>query len=496
MPDPEPVTDAGNSGVARGAGTSLSRLLVGGSAWSLASRFGQSFIMLAGTMVLARLLAPADFGVMAISTSLCLLMLVIAEGFIDFPLLRSDNLTENRLQSLLWAGLGMMVVLALISALLAPLVEQAFGFAGLAGVIRASGIIFLTQAVMVAGRALLRRQHRFRETGLLVVASALVYVATAAALALADWGVWSLVIGQIASSAALALLLARAAGLSLRWPHRFDLSGVLRTGGLGLMARVLAWVWASLDTIAVGLAASASATGFYSRAYNLSTQVKEPFAALDHPVRQALSASRSRAIGYETVFRESSRVILVLATQASVAVAVMSGFIVSIILGPQWTAAAPVLAILALGIPARIANNLLDGDAVVDGDMSRMVTRHLLLAVAIGVSAVLTAPLGIEAVATAVVASLYLPVLVQVSPRSGLKGTWRAITLIMPALASGAVTYAVFTVMKPVAKANLFGEGAILIGAALGVTIITISATCPVFVRSALQAAGLRRREK
>lgn len=494
MTDPDPLPEAGERSLARGTTNSISRLLLSGSAWSLISRFGQTFVMLAGTMVLARVLAPADFGVMAISASLCLLMLVIAEGFIDFPLLRKDDLTENRLQSLLWTGLGLMAVMALVAALVAPLLEKAFGFEGLAGVVQASGVMFLTQAVMVAGRALLRRQHRFRDTGALVVVSALVYVSTAITLALTGWGVWSLALGQIASSAALALMFARAAGLSLRWPERFDLRGVLRTGGLGLLARLLAWVWAAIDTIAVGLASSASATGFYSRAYNLSTQVKEPFASLDHPVRQALSASRSSGIGYEPVFRESSRVILTMATQAAVAAAVMSHVIVAIILGPQWADAAPVFAVLALGIPARIANNLLDGDAVVDGDMSRMVTRHFLLAVAIGISAFLSAPAGIEAVALAVVVALYVPVFVQVSPGSGLKGTWRATHMVAPAFASGLATYALFAFAKPLAKGHMFGEGAILIGVVMSVTIIFISASCPVFVNLALRATGLRRR--
>lgn len=486
------MPESGERSLSRGTTNSISRLLLNGSAWSLVSRFGQTFVMLAGTMVLARVLAPADFGLIAISASLCLLMLVIAEGLIDFPLLRADDLTENRLQSLLWTGLGLMAVLAMVAALAAPLLERAFAFDGLTGVVRASGVIFLTQAIMVAARAMLRREHRFRDTGILVVLSALVYVSTAIALALAGWGVWSLVLGQIASSAALALMLARAAGLSLRWPQRFDLHGVLRTGGLGLVARLLAWVWASVDTVAVGLASSASATGLYSRAYNLSTQVKEPFASLDHPVRQALSVSRSSEIGYETVFRESSRVILTLATQAAVAAAAMSHVIVSILLGAQWAEAAPVFALLALGIPARIANNLLDGDAVVDGDMSRMVTRHFLLAMGIGSAAFLSAPHGIGVVALAVVAALYAPVFIQLSPRTGLKGTLRATQLVLPPFASGLATSALFAIAKPLANGHLFGEGAILIAITIGVTAATLYASCPVFVRMGLQAAGLR----
>ena len=476
----------------RGASTSVSRLLLSGGAWSLASRFGQSFVMLGGTVILARLLAPSDFGVVAISTSLCVLMLVVAEGFIDFPMLRKRDMSDGQLRSLVWAGLGLMTLMALLFALAAPLIERLFAFPGLADAIRLSGAVFVTQAVMVAGRAMLRRQHRFRETGMLVVVSALVYVGTAIGLALTGWAALSLVIGQIASSAVLALLLARAAGLSLRWPERFDLSDLLHMGGMGLASRGLAWFWSAIDTIAVGLATSATATGLYSRAYNLSTQVKEPFAALDHPVRQALSVSRRSEAGYQAVFRETTRLILTLTAQASVCVALMSGPIVALLLGTQWAQAAPVLAILALGIPARVANNLFDGDAVVDGDMGRMAARHLLLAVLIGIGSVLAAPHGIKYVAAVVVCSLYLPVCVDGSFRKGIGAGWRNATIVLPALLSGLATYGIFAVVQPLLSENVLIQGAVLTLAAVCVTIAFISVICPIFSGMARDVAVAR----
>ncbi len=488
---PQPLGGTrGEETVVRGAATSVSRLLLSGGAWSLLSRFGQSFVMLSGTIVLARVLTPADFGTVALSTSLCVLMLVIAEGFIDYPLLRSDNLTGNRLQSLLWAGLALMGVLGVISALVAPLVEEAFDFVGLANVIRFSSLIFLSQTVMVTARSLLRRQHRFRDAGMLVIASAIVYVGTAVTLALTGWGVWSLVIGQAVSSITLAALLARTAGLSLRFPQTFDLKGVLRTGGMGLTARVLSWFWSSIDTIVVGLATSAAATGMYSRAYNLTVQLKEPFAALDHPVRQALTVSKSTTLGYETVFRETSRLILTLAVQAAVAVSLMSAAIVALILGPQWSQAAPIFALLVLGVPARIANNLLDGDAVVAGDMGRMVVRHILLALAIGSGTILLASQGIMAVATVVIASLYIPVFIQFSVKTGFAGTWRTIAIVLPPLASGAATYGIYTILEPLFDGNLLIQIASLTLIVLCVMCLVVWAICPSFRRAALAKVG------
>ena len=409
----------GDARAARGDSASLSRLLIGGGLWSLLGRFGQSFVMLAGTVVLARVLTPGDFGVIAISTSLGVLMLVIAEGFIDFPILRSNALDENRLRSLLWTSFTIMGAISAAVIAAAPAVEALFGFTGLAGVLRASCVIFFCQAVMVTGRAVLRRQHRFRDAGLFMVVGATVYAVVAIALAFAGWGYWSLVAGQIALHVTMAAQFARAARLSLRWPRRFDLGGLAATGGYGLVSRVFAWFWSTIDTIAVGLAGTAAATGLYSRAYNLSTQAKEPFAALDHPIRQALVAKRERDGDIEAVARDILRLVTIGTGFAAAFVIVFRDLIVAVLLGQQWTGAALPLAILAAGLPARVGLNFIDSTIIVAGAMGHMVRRHLFMSVLIGAGVFWAAPRGIEAVALVVAAALYIAVLFPVAREDG-----------------------------------------------------------------------------
>ena len=421
----------------RGSSASLSRLLIGGGLWSLLGRFGQSFVMLGGTVVLARVLTPGDFGVIAISTSLTVLMLVIAEGFIDFPILRSNALDENRLRSLLWSCFAIMAAISAAVMVAAPAVEALFGFAGLGAVLRVSCVIFFCQAVMVTGRAVLRRQHRFRDAGMFVIAGATIYVAVAIALAFAGWGYWSLVAGQIALHFTMAVQFAVAARLSLRWPRRFDLTGLAATGGYGLASRVFAWFWSAIDTIAVGLATSAAATGLYSRAYNLSTQAKEPFAALDHPIRQALVAKRERDGSIAAAACGILRLVTIGTGLVAAFVIVFRDLIVAVLLGQQWAGAAVPLAILVAGLPARIALNFLDSTFIVAGAMGHMVRRHALMSAVIGVGVFWAAPRGIETVALVVCVALYIAVLVPVAREGGggAPSRWRIVAAMLPGLA-------------------------------------------------------------
>ena len=477
MTGTDPSKDDARTG--RGSSASLSRLLIGGGFWSLLGRFGQSFVMLAGTVVLARLLTPGDFGVIAISTSLALLMLVVAEGFIDFPILRSNDLDENRLRSLLWTCLAIMAAVSAGVIVAAPALETLFDFAGLAGVLRATCAIFFFQAVMVTGRAILRRQHRFRDAGLFVVVGAAVYVLVAIALAFAGWGYWSLVAGQIALHFTMAVEFAIAARLSLRWPRRFDLSGLAATGSYGLASRGFAWFWSSIDTIAVGLSNSAATTGLYSRAYNLSTQAKEPFAALDHPIRQALVAKRERD-GSSTAFACAIlRMVTIGTSFAAAFVIVFRDLIVAVLLGSQWTGATIPLAILVAGLPARIALSLIDGTIIVAGAMGHMLRRHILMSVTMGAGMFWAAPRGIELVALVCTATLYLAVIVPVARDGGAGVPTRlhVIAAMLPGLLAGCAIVAGGEALRRVwSPEGMAFAAAMLVIFALAATLIALCA--------------------
>jgi PST family polysaccharide transporter len=427
-----------------GRGQSLHRMMTGGTLWSLAARFGHSGVMVLGTVFLARMLTPADFGLVAIVMTSAILMLVISEGLVDFPLARAQRADVDIVTGLFAANLALVAVAAAGVVFAAPWIEARFGMAGLAPALLLVTSIFVLQVVLVTGRALMRQRHEFGRIASITFMSSIIYVGSAVAMALAGAGFWSLLGGQVASNLFMAAAFARAGKLRLGWFRRgIGLRAHLRIGASGMASRLFAWFWTSIDTIAAGLTLSATATGLYSRAYNLGVQVKEPFATIDHPMRQALAAIRDSG---GDVRNAAKRMLMLIALATSITAAGVVALryeIVWLLLGPQWQAAAAPFAILVAALPARIALNFIDNTVIVAGRMGTMVGRHALLALVIGTLVWVAAPNGIIWIAALVAGSLYLSLLI---PRgrtdASIPGAWDVVRMLAPGIATGGVVVA------------------------------------------------------
>ena len=192
------------------------------------------------------------------------------------------------------------------------------------------------------------------------------------------------------------------------------MDGLVSTAFHGSLSRVLAWFWTQIDTLAVSASSSAAATGFYTRAYSLSTQVKEPFSAIDHPVRQALIAARERDVSVEHIAVTILRLLTLASASIAALLIVMREPIIFALLGDQWGTAALPFALLVAGLPARVARQFLDSMSLASGRTAHLVLRHVFLSLLVGGSVAWAASEGIIAVAAAVTASLYVALVIPV----------------------------------------------------------------------------------
>lgn len=397
--------------IGRGSDKGLSRMIFSGSAWLIGARIGRTIITLLGMVVLARLLTPADFGVLAFATSATVLSLVVIEGIIDYPTLREDELSSTIIRSLLWTGLAVTLAFSVLLWFASPALERAIDFPNLALGLRAMIPVCLAQVVFVAGSALLRRQHRFAISAQISVMSVALYVIVAVVLAAKGMGLWSVLVAQIFAQAVTAIVIAIASKLPLLPPRRFAFDGSLHVGGWGAASRLVAWGWTNIDTLACSLALGPIATGLYSRAYNINVQAKEPFVAIDQTIRQAFAALKNREGGFALQMIMALRLMTLLSGFTAAAIIVLREPIVAVLLGSQWTAAVPALALLAAGLPARIARIYFDSLTISFGSMRGLVLRHVVILALIALGLALFASRGIGWVAAVVSMTLYLSLL-------------------------------------------------------------------------------------
>ncbi len=397
--------------IRRGSEHGLGRMVLSGSAWLIGARIGRTLITLVGMMVLARLLTPAAFGLLAIAVSATVLSLVVIEGVIDYPSIREDGLSVDILRSLVWAGLGITGLYSLALWLLAPWLERFFAFPQLATGLRAMIPVCLAQVYFVAGTALLRRQHRFATAARISVMTVALYVVLSIGLALAGWGLWSVLAGQIIAQIITAIVIVRVSHLPIGLPHRFGLGGSFHVASWGALSRLVSWAWTNIDTFAVSAMFGPAATGFYSRAYNINVQAKEPFVAIDQTIRQAFAALKNREGGFADQNKMALRLVTLLSGFTAAGLIVMRDEVVLLLLGRQWGQATPALALLAVGLPARIARLYFDSLTLSMGNMRALVLRHIAILTLIAGGIALVGGRGIGWVAAVVSGTLYLSLL-------------------------------------------------------------------------------------
>lgn len=499
-PDDEFSGDRGTAGpsgrIERGTHHRLSRTIMRGSGLLIAGRIVRTIITIVGMFILARLLTPADFGVLAIASSVTVLSLVILEGVIDYPTIRDDDLTIERLRNLVWAGIGLTSLFGAALWFAAPLAERQLDFPHLALALRAMIPVCIAQVFFVAGTGVLRRQHRFGRASLLSIFTVALYMAGAVALTLSGLGIEGVLIGLVGANVVTALLLIAIARLPLLPPRR--ISGTAehyRLGGYGALSRLINWAWTTVDTVAVAMLLGPAATGIYSRAYNINVQAKEPFLAIDQTMRQAFASARAQSSDVGGQMLLALRLITLASGLVAAALVILREQIVAILLGAQWGAAAAPLAILALGLPPRIARLYFDGLAVVVGDVRGAMLRHLAMLAMIVAGLALFARHGLPAVAAAVTVPLYLSLAFAVGhrERAMLGSVAQLCRAMLPGLALGtALIAADHLLLRPLADDNLWLHAALASAWLIGMTSAIALFAPPALIGA--QLAKLRRK--
>lgn len=390
----------------RGSDTSLGRMVMRGTAQMLAGRVARTIVTLLGIAVLARLLTPADFGVVAVAAMILPLANALLEGLIDVPAIREDELDRAGLSNLIWIGVVLMAGLCAALWAAAPWLAVLLNSPQLPGVLRVLSFGLLLQPFIAASYALLRRQHRFGIVAIFLAVSGAAYVLAAIVLALLGFGLWSLILGQIFSLLVTTLGLGLTSSIPLKPPGRLQARVAWRFGGLALVTRLLAWISANVDTMFASAALGAAGAGIYSRAYNITTQMKEPFAVLEQTVRQVFVAQRSlddAAASRSTL--GGLRLVVLAASLVASGVIVLREALVALLLGPQWDAVVLPLAILAASLPARVARLYLDGFTYARGSMRHMAVRNFAIVLMLATGLWLWSAEGVQIIALAVALS-------------------------------------------------------------------------------------------
>ncbi|GAB3920786.1 lipopolysaccharide biosynthesis protein [Microlunatus endophyticus] len=306
-------------------------------------------LQVASTAVLARLLSPTDYGLLA----MVMAVVGVGEIFRDFGLstaaIQADSLNQGQRATLFWLNTGIGAVLTGVALLGAPLIARGFGYPELVGMTHALAFTFLLNGMAAQYRAHLVRDLRFTTTTVRDVISQVLGVVVAIGAALLGAGYWALVAQQLVQAGVgLLILVSATRWLPLRPGPIRAVRPMIHYGWNLAASQLVAYMNSNVDTLTVSFRFGAAPLGIYSRGFQLLMrplgQLRGPTNNIAVPVLSRLRADPNRANGYVVKGQVIFGYTLVPGMALVFAAATP---IVMIFLGRQWGQTGPIVAALA-----------------------------------------------------------------------------------------------------------------------------------------------------
>ena len=323
---------------------------VRGGALTLGSQGARFLIQSISTVVLARLLMPEDFGLVAMVMVVIGFAAVFQDMGFSWATVQSPRITHEQVSALFWIQIVVTSGLAAVIALSSPLVARFYDEPRLTAIGYALSTMFILHGVAAQHLAILRRQMRFGAMAAVQVFSLLASVVLAISVALQGGGYWAVVTHQLAGPAVAAILLWAVTGWRPGVPRRGAGIGSLVSFGSYLTASsFLNYFTKQADKALIGFFAGPVELGLYSKAYSL---FKMPIAQLNGPLNSvampALSRLHDRPQEYRRFYLRLVQGLAYASMPLVAIVAAVSDLLIPLVLGEQWTGAARVFQMLAL----------------------------------------------------------------------------------------------------------------------------------------------------
>jgi O-antigen/teichoic acid export membrane protein len=325
--------------------------LVGqGARWGVIAQVIQQVLSVLATMILARLLTPADFGVVTASvTVLQFVQLAFTLGW-SAAIVRRREVDDAYLSSIFWVVTGMGTALATVMALGAPFLAGLSGIASAAPYVMVLGLSCIPGAALVVPHAILQRRLQLPATQVASIISFVAYFVVQVTLALLGAGAWAVVVGMVVqSSAQFAVLLVAARWLPRPVFHRRLIGEDFRLARGLLFNNGLTYGVRNADYVIVGHLLGAAALGSYYVAYVLPQILRLRVTwATGSVVFPVLARSQSDPERTQQVYVHTHLLLAWIGFPAMVGLAVLADPVVRVFFGPQWDAAVTPLRWLAL----------------------------------------------------------------------------------------------------------------------------------------------------
>ena len=329
--------------------------------WTAVARLTAQVITWAVTIVVIRVLDPADYGLMAMSEVVFGLLMMMSTAGLGSALIQAKDIDDSQVRRMF--GVLLLVNGALFAALFlgAPLVGSYYREPRVVDLSRALALGFLLIPFITVPSALLSRDIDFKRKSLVELVGSVVSVLVILALAATGFGVWALVVGRI-----LALLL-QAIGLQLVRPFlKLPLfsfraaKGLISFGGIYTVTTILWFLYSQADIVVAGRYFDSETLGYYAVAMHLASLViARSMPLLNQVALPAYSRLQDDPAAVSYYLCKVVRAATIMAFPVFFGIALVAPEFVRLVLKPKYESAILPLVLLSLHMPLRLLSNLL-----------------------------------------------------------------------------------------------------------------------------------------
>lgn len=312
------------------------------------------------TIVVIRILSPEDYGLMAMSMVFISLAGIINELGLGSALVQRADPTRAEIQAIHGFVLILNVFIYLLFYATAPYIAQVFGEPTLVSMLRIIALLFPILGFEVTALALLERRFEFRRKATVYMIANISGGLVTLTMALLSAGVWSLVCGNLWSALVKSIAINISSGRAIFPTWNLNLvRPYLHFGGWVATERVLWYVHRQADVFWIGILLGKEKLGYYYVALTLASFVYEKTGGLMYEISLPTFAEAQKEVDrVGRVFNRALRIVSFVVFPLMFGLAAVSDDLVNVILGDKWLAAAPLVLILSLSMPARILGNL------------------------------------------------------------------------------------------------------------------------------------------
>jgi PST family polysaccharide transporter len=381
---------------------SLTHQTVAGMLWMIYGKVAFAILQLLILGVLARLLSPADFGVVSAAAVVIGFSAIVSQLGLGPALIQRPDLEPRHVETAFTASVVLGLLLGAIIYFGAPLAAEFLRMPGVTPVLHVLAWVFPLQGLQTVASSLMSRELRFRWLANLdVITYAIGYGVIGIAAALLGWGVWALVAAQMSQT------LLKTAVLLTQHPPQFRQSANRRAfgelmyfGGGFTAARIANYVALNGDNMTVGRFLGPAALGYYGRAYSLMSAPAYGFGTvLDAVLFPAMAKVQHDPLRLAAAFRRGVALIALLVLMPSLAIILLAPEVIHVTLGTRWATVVPPFQILSVGMLFRTSYKMSDSITRSTGAVYRRAWRQALYAILVVAGAWIGQHWGIAGVA-------------------------------------------------------------------------------------------------